>query len=196
MVPGSPPSQPTSVNSMELYMTSSKISAAAVFPALSVKDTDNNEVFLGQRQSNTGWKMVVVYRGKHCPICTKYLNQLEDYKQRLADIDVELVAVSADSAEQLKEHQQKLSVTYPLYHGLNVEQMRGLGLYISEPRSEQETDHPFAEPALFVINSEGRIQIVDIANAPFSRPAPETLVSGLEFIRDPNNDYPIRGTYV
>lgn len=196
MVPGSPPSQPTSVNSMELYMTSSKISAAAVFPALSVKDTDNNEVFLGQRQSNTGWKMVVVYRGKHCPICTKYLNQLEDYKQRLADIDVELVAVSADSAEQLQEHQQKLSVTYPLYHGLNVEQMRGLGLYISEPRSEQETDHPFAEPALFVINSEGRIQIVDIANAPFSRPAPETLVSGLEFIRDPNNDYPIRGTYV
>jgi peroxiredoxin len=196
MVPGSPPYQPTSVNSMELYMTSSKISAAAVFPALSVKDTDNNEVFLGQRQSNTGWKMVVVYRGKHCPICTKYLNQLEDYKQRLADIDVELVAVSADSAEQLQEHQQKLSVTYPLYHGLNVEQMRGLGLYISEPRSEQETDHPFAEPALFVINSEGRIQIVDIANAPFSRPAPETLVSGLEFIRDPNNDYPIRGTYV
>ena len=195
MVPGSPPSQPTSVNSMELYMTSSKISAAAVFPALTVKDTDNNEVFLGQRNSDSGWKMVVIYRGKHCPICTKYLNQLEDYKQRLADIDVELVAVSADSAEQLQEHQQKLAVSYPLYHGLNVEQMRGLGLYISEPRSEQETDHPFAEPALFVINSEGRIQIVDIANAPFSRPAPETLVSGLEFIRDPANDYPIRGTY-
>ena len=176
-------------------MTSSKISAAAVFPALTVKDTDNNEVFLGQRNSDSGWKMVVIYRGKHCPICTKYLNQLEDYKQRLADIDVELVAVSADSAEQLQEHQQKLAVSYPLYHGLNVEQMRGLGLYISEPRSEQETDHPFAEPALFVINSEGRIQIVDIANAPFSRPAPETLVSGLEFIRDPANDYPIRGTY-
>ena len=176
-------------------MRSNKISAAAVFPALTVKDTADNEVFLGQRSSDTGWKLVVIYRGKHCPICTKYLNQLEAYKQRLADIEVELVAVSADSAAQLKEHQEQLDVSFPLYYGLSIEQMKGLVLYISEPRSEQETDHPFAEPALFVINSEGRIQVADIANAPFSRPAPDTLVSGLEFLRDPANDYPIRGTY-
>lgn len=176
-------------------MRSSKISAAAVFPALTVKDTADNEVFLGQRSTESGWKLVVIYRGKHCPICTKYLNQLEAYKQRLADIEVELVAVSADSAAQLKEHQEQLDVSFPLYYGLTIEQMKGLGLYISEPRSEQETDHPFAEPAVFVINSEGRIQVADIANAPFSRPTPEILVSGLEFLRDPANDYPIRGTY-
>ncbi|MDO6746592.1 peroxiredoxin-like family protein [Gilvimarinus sp. 1_MG-2023] len=176
-------------------MSDRKISSAAVFPDISVKSADNTDVLLGQRQSESSWKMVVVYRGKHCPICTKYLNELENYKQRLADMDVELVAVSADSSEQLNEHKEQLEVSFALYHSLSIEQMQTLGVYISQPRSAKETDHPFAEPALFIINGDGRIQIVDIANAPFSRPDPEILVSGLEFIRDPENDYPIRGTY-
>lgn len=71
--------------------------------------------------------------------------------------------------------------------------MKSLGLYISHPRSEQETDHPFAEPGLYVINEHGTLQVVDISNNPFVRPDLENLVSGLEWIR--KNDYPIRGTY-
>ena len=34
-------------------------------------------------------------------------------------------------------------------------QMLALGLYVSEPRSEEETDRPFAEPGVFVINADG-----------------------------------------
>ncbi|MDG2609875.1 thioredoxin peroxidase, partial [Vibrio parahaemolyticus] len=67
--------------------------------------------------------------------------------------------------------------------------------YISEPRSEKETDHLFAEPGLFVVNSKGQVQLVDISNGPFARPDLEVLLSGLAFIRNPENDYPIRGTY-
>jgi hypothetical protein len=70
--------------------------------------------------------------------------------------------------------------------------MTDLGLYISEPRSEKETDHPFAEPAIFVINEHDQIQILDKSNAPFSRPDLNDLLAGIEFIRE--NDYPIRGT--
>ena len=79
--------------------------------------------------------------------------------------------------------------------GLTIDQMRELGVYISHPRSPQETDHPFAEPGLFVVNSDRRVQVVDVSNNPFVRPDLERLVSGLEWIRDPKNDYPIRGTY-
>jgi len=45
-----------------------------------------------------------------------------------------------------------------------------LGLYISKPRSDKETDHNFAEPALFVVNEKNDIHIAEIANAPFVRP--------------------------
>lgn len=106
---------------------------------------------------------------------------------------VDIIAVSGDSKAQLESHLDKLDIEFPIAYGLTVEQMKTLGLYISEPRSEKETDHPFAEPAVFVINAEGDIQIIDISNAPFSRPELAALANGLSFIRD--NDYPIRGTH-
>lgn len=72
--------------------------------------------------------------------------------------------------------------------------MQQLGLYISHPRSAQETDHPFAEPGLFVVNEKGQVQVLDISNGPFVRPELGILLSGLGFIRNPENNYPIRGT--
>ncbi|MEE8118339.1 MAG: peroxiredoxin-like family protein [Gammaproteobacteria bacterium] len=176
-------------------MKPNKLEAGSTFPEISVNDLEGGSVDIGKPTGDTDWKMVVVYRGQHCPICTKYLNQLEAHKQELADIGVELVAVSADSQSQLEGYQEKIDVSYPLYYGLSIEQMQELGLYISHPRSEQETDHPFPEPGLFVINENNQVHVVDIANNPFVRPDLEHLISGLKWIKNPDNNYPIRGTY-
>jgi hypothetical protein len=73
--------------------------------------------------------------------------------------------------------------------------MRELALYISNPRSNEETDRPFAEPGIFFVNKEACLQVVDISNAPFARPELKTLVMGLTFICNPENNYPVRGTY-
>ena len=70
--------------------------------------------------------------------------------------------------------------------------MRKLGLYISEPRSAQETDHRYPEPALFVVNPDGKLHLIDVANAPFLRPNLDRLVRGLGSLIERN--YPIRGT--
>lgn len=174
---------------------SQKLHAGSVFPTLRLADIDGNLHVLGKTQADFDWQLVIVYRGKHCPLCTKYLNQLEQVKTRLANNRVDLVAVSADSEAQLKEHMTKLEVSFPLLYGLSMQDMQSLGVYISEPRSEQETDHMFAEPGLFVINEKGTIQVVDISNNPFVRPELEALVNGLEWIRNPDNNYPIRGMY-
>jgi len=175
-------------------MSSSKAVAGSQFPKMTVQALDGSAVELGALESGR-WKMVVVYRGRHCPLCTKYLNNLESFLKRLSEDGVDVVAVSADSQAQLQDHLQKLSVSFPLYYGLTIEQMQTLGVYISHPRSEKETDHPFAEPGLFVINQDNEIQCVDLSNNPFIRPELESLVSGLEWIRNPDNNYPIRGTY-
>lgn len=176
-------------------MNTSKLHAGTGFPALDVHDRDGAIVDIGKPTGDADWQMVVVYRGRHCPLCTKYLSKLAGYRQRLLDIGVDIAAVSADSKEQLEEHLTQLDVNFPVFHGLTLEQMQGLGLYISVPRSEKETDHDFAEPGLFVINADGRLQVVDVSNNPFARPDLEVLVSGLEWIRAPGNNYPIRGTY-
>jgi len=173
----------------------SSLTAGSLFPKLTVTDLEEHTIELGKISANADWKMVVVYRGKHCPLCTKYLNLLETYKEKIEANGVEIVAVSADSKEQLQEHLSALEVSFPLYYGLTIEQMQSLGLYISNPRSEKETDHQFAEPGLFVINDKGQLQVIDISNGPLARPEIGTLAAGLEFIKSPENNYPIRGTY-
>ena len=176
-------------------MYTQKMHPATTFPDVSVTLSTGESVSLTNKEEGCDWKVVVVYRGKHCPICTKFLNKLEDYKGRLREVNIDVVAVSGDSKAQLDEHLEELSITYPIAYGLSQEDMAKLGLYISTPRSEKETDHNFAEPALFVLNEKNEIHIAEIANAPFVRPDLEQLVSGLEFIRNPDNNYPIRGTY-
>ncbi len=176
-------------------MKTDKLHAGAEFQTLTAHDTNDELVDISKPTGDADWQMVVVYRGRHCPLCTKFLNSLAGYRQRLLDIGIDIAAVSADSKEQLEDHLTRLDVNFPLFYGLTLEQMRDLGLYISIPRSEKETDHNFAEPGLFVINTDGKLQVVDISNNPFSRPDLEVFVSGLEWIRAPENNYPIRGTY-
>jgi len=176
-------------------MKTQKLHAGSEFPSVSVSNPGGGETDITQPRGDADWQMVVIYRGRHCPLCTRYLNDLAGFRQRLLDIGVDVAAVSADSKEQLEDHNQRLEVNFPLYYGLTLEQMQDLGLYISIPRSEKETDHNFSEPGLFVINATGHLQVVDISNNPFVRPDFESLVSGLEWIRDPENNYPIRGTF-
>ncbi|GAB2510712.1 redoxin family protein [Microbulbifer agarilyticus] len=174
--------------------TSTKLRAGDAFPTMEAVKLDGSSVTLGKPQGGATWQAVFVYRGKHCPLCTKFLNELETFKQAFRDADVDILAVSADSKEQLEQHLEKVQVSFPIAYGLTEEQMKTLGLYISIPRSEQETDHNFAEPGLFVVNEEGNLHVVDISNNPFVRPELGALTRGLAWIRDPDNHYPIRGT--
>lgn len=177
-------------------MTVYKLQAGDAFPTLEVTDRHGNVRDISKPTGDADWMMVVVYRGRHCPMCTRYLDKLSPFVAELAEIGVDVAAVSADSAAQAAEHLSRLNPpAFPIYHGLTVDQMKSLGLYISHPRSAKETDHPFAEPGLFVVNAEGTVQVVDLSNNPFVRPELRVLTNGLRWIRDPANNYPIRGTY-
>ena len=175
-------------------MSNVNLQPASVMQPLVVSDLDNNDVNLVDRVSDKPWKMIVVYRGQHCPKCTEQLNELATMHDDFASAGVEAVAVSGDSEEQLKKHLEKIDVNFPLYYNLTIEQMTDLGLYISEPRSDAETDHPFAEPCIIVLNEDNQVQMLDKSNSPFVRPSLKQLLGGIKFSRE--NDYPIRGTFI
>ncbi|WNZ55286.1 redoxin family protein [Microbulbifer sp. MKSA007] len=176
-------------------MSNIKLAAGIDFPAIEVKRLGGGELVLGKPEGSFLWQMVVVYRGKHCPLCTKYLRVLSVLLPRYHAEGIDVVAVSADTEEKASLHMETIQPGFTIGYGLSIPQMQQLGLYISKPRSPEETDRPFAEPGVFVINESGRLQIVDISNAPFARPDLQTLLVGIEFIRNPDNHYPIRGTY-
>jgi peroxiredoxin len=159
-------------------------------PMLTVPQVGGGEIRVG---GPGRWQMVVVYRGKHCPICKRYLKGLDGLLDEFRAIGAEVVAVSGDPLEKAESEAKEEGWRFPVGYGLTPDQMRTLGLYISEPRSPQETNRPFPEPGLFVVNPEGRTQIIDISNAPFARPDLQGVLNGLKFVRE-KNYYPIRGT--
>ena len=170
------------------------LTPATSFPALTVPTLNGGTVELGAPDGAKGdWKLVVVYRGKHCPICKKYLTELNGMLEDFNAIDVDVIAVSADPKEKAEPFAKDMGYKGVIGYDLSIAQMKELGAYISDPRSPEETDRPFAEPATFVVRSDGTLQIVDISNAPFARPALDQLLNGLRFIRE--NDYPVRGTH-
>lgn len=137
------------------------------------------------------WTLLVVYRGKHCPRCKRYLNKLNGMLDAwTAKMDV--IVVSADTQEKACADQAEFGWTFDLCYGITETQMRALGLYVSDPLSEAETNTRFAEPGTFAIRPDGTLMLVDISNGPASRPDLDELLDGMIFNID--NDRPVRGT--
>lgn len=170
-------------------MSASKMTAGQTFPAMHFDAVGGERV---DPAAASGWRLLVVYRGKHCPICKTYLNTLAELQGSFEEAGIGVMTVSADTKEKAGSEAAECGWKFPVGYGLTIDQMRTLGVYISSPRSPEETDRPFSEPAVFAINPEGKVQIVDISNAPFARPDLAGLLKGLSFVM--SKGYPVRGT--
>lgn len=141
--------------------------------------------------SKDRWTMVFVYRGRHCPRCKRFLNKLNaslpDWT-RVLDVAV----VSADTKEKALADKDEFGWNFDLGYGMTEDQMRALGLFVSEPLSEAETTGLFAEPGAFGIRPDGSLMLVDISNGPAARPDLEELLDGMIF--NIENNRPARGT--
>ncbi|HQT61519.1 MAG TPA: redoxin domain-containing protein [Acidiphilium sp.] len=169
--------------------TTPKLHPGQPFTPVTFKQLDGADVTFGAPGS---WQALFVIRGQHCPICKTFLGEIEAQRGALAELGVSVAAVSADSEAQTRLTEAAAKPGFPLLYGMDETAMKALGLYVSEPRSAEETDHRFPEPGLFVVNPEGELHLVDISNAPFLRPNLDRLVAGLRFVI--GKSYPVRGT--
>ncbi|MDW5318514.1 peroxiredoxin-like family protein [Rhizobium sp. PL01] len=169
-------------------MSGEKLMAGTSFPKLSWPTVNGGALNLTEIE---GWRLLVVYRGQHCPICRRYLTTLNGLASDFGGAGIKVFAVSADTKAKAETEAQEEGWTFPVGFDLMPDQMNALGLYVSNPRSVEETDRPFSEPGLFVINPDGKVQVIDVSNAPFARPDLSQLLGGLKFVI--GNDYPIRG---
>lgn len=50
--------------------TTTRIAAGSLFPTMTWPLVGGGDLTLA---GDKGWRLLVVYRGKHCPLCKKYL---------------------------------------------------------------------------------------------------------------------------
>ena len=176
-------------------MTTQKLQAGGVFPLLSLPKVGGGTLNLGTAADGYDWQMIVVYRGKHCPICTRYLSDLNAVLPDLNGMGIDVVAVSADpenlALEQLADVHPKFAVGYDL----SIAQMQAMGLYITAPNSRMPVVRHFAEPAVIVTDETGHVKMIDISNVPFMRPSLDSLTRGLRFVRSQTEPFPVTGSF-
>lgn len=161
------------------------------FPEISLQALSGEALVIG-RPPQGQWQLLVIYRGLHCPICKKYLGQLNEMKADFDKMNVQIVAVSTDPEEKAKKTASELGLDFEVAYGLSIDQARDLGLYISTPMDSTETDQPFAEPGMFFIRPDGGLHFDEVSSAPFCRPDLEMVKMGIGIIHE--KDYPARGT--
>lgn len=166
-------------------------------PALNVPLTNGGRFVLGA-QPGEKFDMLVFYRGLHCPICAKYLLDLERLAPDFAARGVQVVAVSSDDAERAQKMAAKVSANALLFgYGLSLRAAREWGLYISESRGKTsigiEEPTLFSEPGVFIVRPDGTLYYGAVQTMPFARPPFQELLGAIDFAIA--KDYPARGEY-
>lgn len=166
-------------------------------PALNVSLTTGGRFVLG---ANPGehFDLLVFYRGLHCPICAKYLIDLERLAPEFAARGVQVLAVSSDDAERAQQMADKVSASALKFgYGLSLKSARQWGLYISAGRGKTSIgiDEPalFSEPGVFIVRPDGTLYYGAVQTMPFARPQFQDLLGAIDFAIAKN--YPARGEF-
>ena len=166
-------------------------------PELVIDTLDHGTFDLAKPTAERG-TVVCFYRGLHCPICAKYLIELEKSASAFAERGVGVIAISSDTEERARDMQKKInSDALPFGYGLSLVTARAWGLYISTSRgmTSINIEEPalFSEPGLFMVNADQSLYYGSVQTMPFVRPHFSELIGALDFAIA--NDYPARGEY-
>lgn len=161
-------------------------------PALVLPTLDGGSFDL---QAASGWTLLVVYRGLHCPVCLGELKALTASLPRFDALGAAVVAASTDDEARARLTRQKAEAeALTIAHSLSLTAAsQDWGLWISSAREGSEEPALFAEPGHFLIAPDHTLWAAWIQSTPFSRPAPEDMLTALRFAAE--EGYPPRGSY-
>ncbi|WP_179334868.1 redoxin domain-containing protein [Winogradskyella costae] len=142
------------------------------------------------KQNPDAFTLLIVYRGLHCPVCKKYLEELQPKLSKFHDLGVNVIAVSSDTEAIAKKTYDEWDIAdVPLGYEFPIEEARKWGLFISKGiKDEPET---FIEPGLFIIRPNQELYCASIQTMPFARPELDDIINAIKFVL--NKDYPARG---
>jgi peroxiredoxin len=178
-------------------MTPQPLMPRQAVPSLDLATTDGGHFVLSANPAEK-FTLVVFYRGLHCPICAKYLMDLERLAPEFQKRGVNLIAVSSDDAERGRKMAEKVGASGLQFgYGLGLSNARAWGLYISAGRGATsigiEEPALFSEPGVFLIKPDGTLYYGSTQTMPFARPQFQDLLGAIDFAVA--KDYPARGEF-
>ncbi len=113
-----------------------------------------------------GKTILIFYRGGWCPYCNTQMAQLQTIEKELLGLGYQILAVSPDTPEKLKESTTKNKLTYTLLSDQAGTLSRAVGIAFQAPGHYEkrlkeiqgdDADLHLPVPSVFIVNEAGEI---------------------------------------
>lgn len=166
------------------------LSAGDAVPSVTLQDTTGAPVSFSSLYE-TSPVLVVFYRGGWCPFCTRHLESVAQILDEISEAGVQVVGVSPDRPEALRDTLDSLNLSYDLYSDSGMEAGRAFGLAfrvdeatrtkyqeygIDLEKASGESHYQLPVPAVYLIDQEGMILYA------YTNPDYKTRASGEEIL--------------
>ncbi|MCP4432251.1 MAG: AhpC/TSA family protein [Gammaproteobacteria bacterium] len=163
-------------------------------PSLEISTLKGPWSLVSQQPEN--FTMLVFYRGLHCPICSKYIQELDRMTGDFAEAGVTALALSSDDSARAQQASDDWGLsTLNIAYDVSADQARAWGLHRSAGRGKTsigiEEPPEFSEPGLFLIRPDETLYWSQVSTMPFARPHFKEILGALKFALE--KDYPARG---
>src|SRR5258708_6467567 len=126
----------------------------AAAPSFRLADADGEFVTLAGIH-NKRPLLLLFFRGEFCPTARRDLQAYADVYNRIEAIGAELVGISADTPANHRVLRDDLWVPFPLLSDPGLTVAETYGVYRSDDVGEGPDPH--CEPALFIVDADGKI---------------------------------------
>jgi peroxiredoxin len=122
--------------------------------------------------------VVLLFRGAWCPYCNAQLRAFQRAQDRLAALDIRVVALSVDDAETTAQLIADHGLTFPVGHSADAGALHdALGAFVNaEPEHLQSTG--------FVLDPEGRVLVSVYSSGAIGRLVPDDVVGLVRYLRE------------
>src|ERR1700683_587623 len=122
--------------------------------------------------------VVLFYRGSWCPYCNAQLSAFQRALDRLAELDVTVVALSVDDEATTQELIAKHGLRFPVGHGADVSAIAdATGAFVND-------DPLFLQSTGFVFDPGGRVVVSVYSSGAIGRLVPQDVIGLIRYLRE------------
>jgi len=137
-----------------------------ILPKASLQDADGEIIELSSILKSKP-TVLVFYRGGWCPYCNLQLSGLMRIEKEILNLGYQIVAISPDNYQNLKNTEDKNSIQYSLYSDIDGKFIQNIGIafqtptmlkgYISIKGKKEKKPDVIPVPTVMAVDKEGRI---------------------------------------
>jgi peroxiredoxin len=162
----------------EQVMTSTNLHAPGDrFPTVSVAVAGDGALVLPDALAGH-FGVVLLFRGAWCPYCNAQLRAFQRAQERLAGLDIRVVALSVDDEATTSRLIADHGLSFPVGHSADAEALHdALGAFVNpDPVHLQSTG--------FVLDPDGRVIVSVYSSGAIGRLVPDDVIGLVRYVRE------------